>query len=431
MGAWGIIAALVLVNALYVAAEFAAVSVRHGQVRALARQGHVLASRLLPTLEDGRRLDDYIAACQIGITLSSLVLGAFGQATVAIGLGDALIEAGLDPVGARSAAAVAVLVVLTALQVVAGELVPKSLALQFPVPTALATYLPTRWSATLYRPFITVLNGSGWAVLRALGLRPGGGHRHVHSPEEIDLLIAESSDGGLLEADEQARLRRALRLGRTTARQLMTPRPAVVGVDAGDPEAAVEAAAASPYTRLPIYRGDLDHPVGVLHTKDVAVHLAAGRSGLPPARPLLSVPGGLAADQLLARFRERRVRFAVVVDEYGGTEGVVTLEDVLAALVGGVGDEFKEGRPTAEPLPDGRVRLPGALRADEAAGLLGAPNVGAATVGGLVVAVLGRVPEAGERVHLGNAEVEVERVDGHAVTSVLVTPAEPGFPSPA
>ncbi|WP_218830491.1 hemolysin family protein [Rubrivirga marina] len=420
---------LILVNGLYVAAEFAAVSVRHGQIRALAREGHALARRLLPTLEDGRRLDDYIAACQIGITLSSLVLGAFGQATVAIALGDALIGAGLDPVGARSTAAVAVLVALTALQVVVGELVPKSLALQFPVPAALLTYLPTRWSAVVYRPFIAVLNGSGWAVLRALGLQPGGGHRHVHSPEEIDLLIAESSDGGLLEADEQDRLRRALRLGRTTARQLMTPRRAVVGVDAADPEAAVEAAAASPFTRLPAYRGDLDHPVGVLHTKDVAVHLAAGRPGLPPLRPLLSVPGGLAADQLLARFRERRVRLAAVVDEYGGTEGIVTLEDVLSALVGGVGDEFKEGRPAAEPLPDGRTRLPGALRADEAAELLG-PSVGAAaTVGGLVVAALGRVPAAGERLRLGDAEVEVERVDGHAVASVLVTPA-PAGPDP-
>ena len=208
MSAWAVITFLILVNALYVAAEFGAVSVRRGPVRGLAQRGNMLAGRLLPMLESPSRLDSYIATCQIGITLSSLILGAFGQATVALDLAAVLEDrAGMQSVAAHSAAALAVLVLLTVAQVLFGELIPKSLALQFPTRVALLTYLPTHWSKVLLRPFLAVLNGSGWFILRRVGLQQGASHRHVHSPEEIEMLIAESSDGGLLEPEEQLRLR--------------------------------------------------------------------------------------------------------------------------------------------------------------------------------------------------------------------------------
>ncbi|HYE95977.1 MAG TPA: hemolysin family protein [Rubricoccaceae bacterium] len=429
LGALAVIAALTLALALYVAAEFAAVSVRHGQIRSLAQDGSAIARRLLPTLEDPHRLDRYIAACQIGITLSTLVTGAFAQATVALDLA-ALLEraAGMEPVAARSAAAVSVLVLLTVAQMVFGELVPKSLALQFPTRISLITYLPTYWSSVLYRPFISALNGSGWFLLRLFGLSPGGSHRHVHSPEEIEMLLAESRDGGLLEPDEQHRLHRALQLSRRTARELMVPRQWVEAVRLDTPpEEALRIATTSAYTRLPVYRGSLDDVVGMLHTKDVAAHFAEqGRLAPVEAllRPILRVPAGVTADRLLGFFRERRGRLALVLDEHGGVEGLVTLQDVLSELVGEVADEFKEPDPTPERLPDGRVRLPGHLRLDEAFPWTGvrweAPGV--ATVGGRVVAALGSVPQGGERLQIGGVEVEVERVEGRSIAFLLVTP---------
>src|SRR5688572_2447072 len=197
--AWTIIVLLILLTGLYVAAEFAAVSARRSRLRRLAEDGNPLAARILPVLEDPAELDRYIAASQIGITLSSLILGAYGQATIAPRV-TPLFErfSGLDAATAESTAAAVVLIFLTVLAVIIGELVPKSLALQDPTRTALATVIPMQWSLRIFSWSIKFLNGSGNLLLRVMGV-PTTGHRHVHSPEEIELLIAESRDGGLLE----------------------------------------------------------------------------------------------------------------------------------------------------------------------------------------------------------------------------------------
>ncbi len=431
--AWFICVLLILVNALYVAAEFAAVGVRRSQVYQLAEEGNSLAKRLLPILEDSHKLDSYIAACQIGITLSSLILGAFGQAAIAPDLAELLrTTVGLEPLAAQSAAAAIILLLLTTFQVVFGELVPKSLALQFPTRMALLTYVPTRWSLALYSWFISVLNGSGLLILKAFGMENAGGHRHIHSPEEIDMLIAESRDGGLLEPEEQQRLHQALHLGRRTARQLMVPRRLVEAVDVdADPERVLQIAMNSPYTRLPVYRGSLDNVIGMLHTKDVAVRFA--RTGRAPRveeliRSLIYVPTSVTADRLLAQLRERRGRLAVVLDEHGGFEGIVTLEDVLSELVGGLADEFKGEEPEPERLEDGRVRLPGMMLLDEAQEWIGQSlnETEADTVAGWVLDALGTVPRGGERVTIDGLEVEVEQVEHKAIVSVLVTPLHTG-----
>ena len=216
-----VVAALVLINAVYVAAEFAAVSVRRSRIQHMAAEGNALAAWLLPTLESPASLDRYIAACQIGITLSSLILGAYAQATLAVGVTGLLVaRLGVDADRARDAAEVAVLLSLAALQAVVGELIPKSVALQFPAEVALATVLPMRWSLRVFRPFIAAINAATTLILRLVGARLSL-QRHVHSPDEIDLLLAESRDGGLLEPEEQQRLHRALRLGRRRVRDLM------------------------------------------------------------------------------------------------------------------------------------------------------------------------------------------------------------------
>jgi putative hemolysin len=353
--ALGVVLILIALNALYVAAEFAAVGARRSRLRRLAEDGNRLAARVLPVVEDARALDRYIAVSQVGITVSSLVLGAYGQAALAPRLGPILASwAGMDPGAALSTAAVTVLLSLTAAQMVMGELVPKSVALQYPTQTALYTVIPMQWSMRALKWATDLLNGSGMLLLRVLGV-PATGHRHVHSPEEIELLIAESRDGGLLEPVEQVRLHRALRLGLRTSRELMVPRDRLSALDASTPfEGVLDAAASSPYTRLPVYRESLDHVIGILHTRDVVERYVQGGPAVATRslwRPFVEVPDTMPADKLLTFLRERRSHQAIVRDAAGRVAGLITLEDVLTELLGTVSDEFKTTSTRTEPAP--------------------------------------------------------------------------------
>ena len=330
-----VVSLLILATALYVAAEFAAVSVRRSWVRRLAEDGNRRARQLLPYVDDAHKLDEYVAVSQIGITLSSLVLGAYAQATLGYRLAPYFErQFALAPESAESVAASSILIVLTALAMIIGELVPKSLALQFPTETALATVFPMRVSLWVYRPLIVLLNGSGSLVLRLFGARASG-HRHVHSPEEIEMLIAESRDGGLLEPDEQQRLWRALRLSQRTARELMVPRQQLAMIDGAVPLGdAMRLAAASAFSRLPVYRGSEDNVVGTLRTKDLALQYIEGAS-LPlerVMRPIATVEPSMTADRLLAFLREKRVHQAVVRED-GKLLGLITVQDVLGAFL--------------------------------------------------------------------------------------------------
>lgn len=422
-----IIGALILLTALYVAAEFAAVGARRSRLRRLAEDGDALAARLLPVLEDPRELDRYIAASQVGITLCSLILGAYAQASIAPRVAPVFqITLGMEPRPAESTAAVVVLLALTTLAMILGELVPKSLALQDPTRTARYTVLPMRWSLHAFSWSIKLLNGSGVLVLRLLRV-PSTGHRHVHSPEEIELLIAESRDGGLLEPEEQVRLHRALRLGLRTARQLMVPRLRLAAIEVSTPFAEVlRLVAASAYSRLPVYRGSLDNIVGILHIKDLVTDFVAGHrqgSVVRLLRPIVTVPDTMPADRLLASLRERRSQQALVVEEDGTVAGLITLADVVAELLGGVSDEFKGPELRALVLPDGRVRLPGDMRVEQALQVLGPVwQAQGVTVGAFVSAAAGRLPDPGEHVPLGDVDVEVESIEGNAIASVIVGP---------
>jgi putative hemolysin len=430
MAAWpvvfSIITFLILINALYVAAEFAAVSVRRSRLQELANARNWLAGLMLPVVQDGAALDRYVATCQIGITLSSLVLGAYGQATLAVELAPSLADLGrLQPLAAESTAAVIVLLALTALQVVFGELVPKSLALQNSTHVALYTALPMRWSMAIFRPFIAVLNGSGVFLLERIGMTAEG-HRHVHSPEELELLIAESRDGGLLEPDEQKRLHQALRLGLRRARQLMVPRTAIVAIDAGwAPERMLDTALNTPFSRLPVYEESIDRCLGVLHTRDLV--LARLRHGGPAGilemiRPAATVPDSMTADRLLQFLRDQRTHQALVIDEFGSVAGLVTLEDVLSALLGDIGDEFHSPPSEPEHLPDGRIRVSGLTPLSEAQALLGAElQSDADTLAGVVMQQLGRMPAEGDHVIIGGHRIEVERLRGRVPGTLLVT----------
>lgn len=423
---WLIILAFICVNAFYVAAEFGTVSVRRSKVQQLAEGGNALALRLLRVLENPIRLDNYIAACQIGITWSSLVLGAYSQAFLTPDFVALLIGWGLSAVAAQSTATTVVLVLMTTMQVVAGELIPKSLALQYSTNVALYTLPPMKASLVVYAWFLKILNGSGLWVLRRLGFSQVG-HGHIHSPEEIELLIAESRKGGLLEPEEHNRLRKALRLVARPIRQLMVPRSHMVSVDINATPAELGSLLpSSRYTRFPVRNGSSDNIAGLLHTRDVVAFFVEHQR-LPSVRevmrPLTKIPETITADRLFAMFREKHTHQAAVVDDHG-VVGLVALGDLVNELLGESSVQFKGGQPLPIRLPDGSVRLPGLLRVDEVQSWIGISlKSPAETLGGHVMHVLERLPAAGERLTIDGVEIEVERVSANMVVSLMVRPA--------
>lgn len=429
---WFVLFVLTAVTALYVAAEFAAVASSKTEVLALANKGNRRAEKLLAVLSDGQELDRYIAACQIGITITSLGAGAYAQATLALDLAPLLGQRfELTPPVALSSAAIVVLVLLTAVQVVLAELVPKSFALQFPERTALLTYLPTSISVTIYRysGFIRLLNGSGFILLKPFGVEPGG-HRHVHSKAEIELLLAASHKGGEISPEAHQRLRRGLRLSTRTVRQLMVPRSEISAIEASTPPAEIlDRILNSPYSRLPVYEGSLDQIVGTVSSKDL-VSLYA-ESGVVPSlesllRPIPFVPESLRADRLIQFLQEQRTSKAVVVNEFGGVQGIVSIEDVLGELLGDIGDELKDVEPEVFLEKDGSVQLPGGTPLQEAERWFGKPWEGtAATIGGHIVQKLGRLPQQGEELELNGARVIIVEMGPTTVRAISVRPPAP------
>jgi magnesium and cobalt exporter, CNNM family len=429
VAAAGVILLLIAVTGFYVAAEFGAVGVRRSRLRRLCEDGNPTAARLLPVVEDPQRLNRYIAASQVGITLSGLALGAYAGAVISPVVAPIIVRVSpFAPNNGESLASAIVLVSLTILSVIVGEMVPKTVALRYPTEIALLTARPMLWSARAYAWFIVILDRSA-AILRQLLRVPTATHRHVHSPEEIGLMIAESRNGGLLEPQEQVRLHRALRLGLRDARQLMVPRGRLAALDVATPLADVlRIVATSPYSRLPVYRRSLDDIIGILHTKHVVTHfLDRGRSGTLAAlvRPILRVPDRMPADRLLGFLRERRSHQALVVDASDAVIGMITLEDVLGELLGSVPDEFKAPRLLPLRLTDGRVRLPGDLPLERArVWVEGAWPADDRAVADFVVSEAGRLPEPAEKIEIGGLEVEIESVENDRIMSVIVRPRE-------
>ncbi|MCS6845161.1 MAG: hemolysin family protein [Caldilineales bacterium] len=432
-----VVAALLLVNALYVGAEFATLSARRARLAQMADDGHPLARMILPIVQDPAKLDAYIAACQIGITVSSLILGFYAQATLSPVVAPWLSRlGGLAPAAAASFSATVVLLVLTGFQVILGELVPKNIGVQYPERLALLTAPAMRWSMALFRPLIWLFNGSGQLVLRLMGIQPVREHVHTHSPEEIALLVEESGAGGLLADQERRLIENTLWLGETTVRQLMVPRIRVLAAPVDMPcHELFVLLANSPFSRLPLYQGSLDNVVGVVHLKDLlclqrCAGPDSGTASAPDVRQVMAaplfVPETMRADEALALLQRRRLHVAVVLDEFGGTAGIVTLEDLIEEIFGEVQDEFDQELPKVRPLPGNRVMVRWDWLVEDLNDVLDLhlPGDEADTVGGLVLSRLGRAPQVGDTVQIGDLTLRVERVEGKAVSAVSF-PATP------
>lgn len=424
-----VIVFLVSVNALYVAAEFAAVGSRRARVREKAEEGDRMALRLLPILEDRAQLDRYIAACQIGITLSSIVVGFYGQAQLTPLVSPLLVGLGMAEGAASSTAAVGLLLGLTFGQVVLGELLPKSLAIRYPERIALATMLPMRWSLVLLRPFIAVLNGSGLFLMRVLGLRTDTEHSHVHSPDELEMLFQESARGGLIDAGEREMLENVLHLEERVARQVMVPRNRLIAAPLDTPPRELLATlAGSPHTRFPIHDGGIDNVVGIVHLRDLYLFARENPDGDlgEILREVPLVPESMPVWDLWQTMGEKRSYVAVIFDEHGGTAGMVTVEDLIEEVFGEVRDEFDLEEPDIiREDGSGRTRMRGDLLVPVANSrlLLDLPE-DADTVGGLVLERLGRPPATGDEVAVGGTKLRVEAVRESGVEEVSVRRAD-------
>ncbi len=437
-----IVALMIFINALYVAGEFASVSARKTRIIQFAEEGNRLAKTLLPVLQDSHKLDNYIAASQVGITLSSIVLGIYGEQQIAPRIAPLIARIPLvvapSTVGHVAAAGISstlVLFLLTTLQVVLGELVPKSVAIQYPERLALLTALPMKWSADyILKPLIVLLNGSGTLVLRLLGAAPGSEHTHVHSPEEIVILVKESHRGGLIDADERLFLQNIFRSSEIHAGEIAIPRTRLIAasVDAQVSQV-LKLAAESAYTRIPIYEQDIDHIVGFAHLRDLftlyRTDPAADVRGI--IRPVPFVPETLPITEVWTRLDEAQSYLAIVFDEYGGTAGLITREDLIEELFGELQDEFDQERALISPAGEGRIVVRGDMLIANLNDLLdiSLPHEAASTVGGLIMALLGRVPQVGDKVEIEGICLHVEAVAHHSVTAVCITlpPDVPAF----
>ncbi|HSR35455.1 MAG TPA: hemolysin family protein [Anaerolineae bacterium] len=438
-----IVGLLISLNALYVAGEFSSVSARKTRIIQLAEKGNRMANILLPVLQDSHKLDNYIAASQVGITISSIVLGIYGERQIAplIAPWISRLPLGFDPSAAGSAAAAGiastlVLLFLTTLQVVLGELVPKSVGIQYPERLALLTALPMKWSADyLLRPLIVLLNGSGALLLKLLGASATAEHTHVHSPEEIIILVKESHRAGLIDADERQFLQNIFRTSRIHAGEIAIPRTRLVAAPVDEPVAQIlQRAAESAYTRIPIFEGDIDHIIGFVHLRDLFTLYRTNPHARVQSilRSAPFVPETLPVAEVWDRLNEAQSYLAFVFDEYGGTSGLITREDLVEELFGELQDEFDQERALITPAGEGRIIVRGDMLITNLNDLLEIqlPHETTHTVGGLVMEALGRVPRVGDAVEIENIRLRVEAVAYRSVTAVCVsssteTPCQP------
>lgn len=408
----------VLLNAFFVAAEFAIVKVRSTQLDALADEGNVAATTARKAL---RNLDGYLSATQLGITLASIALGMIGEPYVA-----RLIQPLMWKLGVTSETLIASVSigigfgVVTYLHVVLGELMPKSLAIRKSLATTLVISGPLHFFYVLFRPAIWVLNGTAnWLLKILFRLEPASESELAHSEEELRHIVAESEKSEEVTATEKDILLNALALNDRCVRDVMTPRNQVICLDAGDDFAASLATAIEhKHTRYPLVEGHLDHSLGLIHIKDLLGLVGRPQPDLRTIkRDLPMVPEMMPIDKLLRFFLDKHVHLALAVDEYGGTVGIVTLDNVLEEIVGDIQDEFDQETSEFRRLSDSEFVVEGMLNLYELAEQAGLriESDEVTTIGGYVTHLLGRLPKTGEKVDIEDYEVTTTRADSRRV----------------
>jgi CBS domain containing-hemolysin-like protein len=422
-------AALVLIalNGFFVAAEFALVRVRESRLVQLEQEGSARAGVVRDTLHD---LDAYLSVCQVGITIASLALGWVGEPAVS-----AIIAPGLEALGIGNESIISLVAVvlgfaiITYAHLVFGEQAPKYFSIQRSEETALRISRPLRLFEILFRPLVWLVNASTNLVLRPWGIRLGE-EMEAHSEEELRIIISSSTSSGVLDPQEREYLNNVFDFGDTVAREIMVPRPDIEALPCDAPlEELVERAAFGRYTRYPVYEDDFDHILGAVHVKDL--FRAAKEDGesfdlKPLIRDCLVVPENKRIEDILQEFQKRKLQMAIVIDEWGSVEGLITIEDILEEIVGEIQDEFDEPEAAIEPIGEDTYAIDGRIPISDVNEYfeLALPNEDFDTIGGYVLGALGRPPEPGDTVEVEDAILRVKSVDGPRVSMLTFERSE-------
>ncbi|HEV8291174.1 MAG TPA: hemolysin family protein, partial [Tepidisphaeraceae bacterium] len=421
----------VFLNGFFVAAEFAIVRVRATRLEELRKRGHRLAKMSLKMVS---RLDAYLSATQLGITMASLALGWLGEPAFATWLEPLLRSLGpWSQITAHTIALTCAFVLITFLHIVMGELAPKWLAIQQPERTLLWAILPMQLFYYAMFPLIFFFRHSAKLMLGLVGLKSSSESALAHSEEELRLLLAHSQKHGAIQAEERDLLERVFLYGDRNVHQIMVSRNEIIYLSAARPLSEnIEIARQQEHSRYPLCEKDLDHVIGMVHLKDLLWRLREAGDSLDLRtlkRDILFVPETQPIRELMKEFQRRHIHMAVVVDEYGGTSGLVTLEDVVEELVGEIQDEFDEEAPKYLRNPDGSILVDGRLLIDEAETLLGTElsDQHNDTVGGHLLSLIGRRPRVGDIVRAGNYQARIADVKGLRISKIVFTPiaAEP------
>ncbi|HEV2094046.1 MAG TPA: hemolysin family protein [Rubrobacter sp.] len=425
-----LLAALVLVglNAFFVAAEFALVRVRESRIVQLEQEGSARAGVVRETLRD---LDSNLSVCQVGITVASLALGWVGEPAVSH-----LIEPVLASVGVGSDRVVTVVSVIIGFSVITyahlvfGEQAPKYYSIQRAERVSLWISRPLNLFRLVFRPVVWVVNASTNFILRPWGIRLGE-EMEAHSEEELRIMISSSTASGVLEPEEREYLNNVFDFSDRVAREIMVPRPDIEALPFDAPlPALAERAAFGRYTRYPVYEGDLDHVLGAVHIKDLFRSAAEEPDGFDIhalIRECLVVPETKPIEQILREFQKRKLQMAIVIDEWGSVEGLITIEDILEEIVGEIQDEFDEGEAAIEQISEDLFAVDGRIPITEVNEHfnLDLPHEDFDTIGGFILGSLGRPPEVGDTVEAEGATMNVKSVDGPRV-SVLTLRRDEG-----
>lgn len=423
---------LVLLNAFFVAAEFAIIGVRSTQLEPLADEGNTLATKILGILDSRNAQDQYIATAQLGITIASLGLAMYGEPQISHLVEPHLaVLLGVEPHAAivHSIGYIIALSLLTYLHIVVGEMVPKSLALSDALKTVLWVARPMQWAGFILHIPVRILNAIGNWLLHLFRIPPAQGHARVLSAEELELIVSESAEGGVLNEEEEEMILNIFNFSERLVGQVMTPRTKVQAIPYNIPiETLLALVSASKHSRFPVYTDNLDHINGILHVKDLLRHMVRSRGSVDIRlllRQVPAVPEDYSVAMLLAAFKRQHLHMAVVVDEFGGMAGIVTLEDLVEEVVGEVRDEFDQEKEPYVEIEPGVLEVVGNYLVDDLKGdvYLGTedelPDV--ETVGGLIITRLGRPPKVGDEViYHQHVHLKVLDVDRRAVTRVRI-----------
>lgn len=434
-----LLVALIGLNAFFVMVEFAAVASRRSRIDQMVATGSRGAQVMQRWLSDSKSRDRLIAASQLGVTMVSLALGDLGERTFTLLLSPVFDNAQVPDalVGILRALPLTLsLIIVSSFHVVFGEQVPKVVALRAPEQAAALLSLPMRVFEWITSPLVWLLDRAASRVVRLLGFEASGAHSVLYSVEELKQIVRESEESGVLAEQEREMLNAVFDIRDLVTRQVMIPRTEIKMIDADEPfEALVKLAVESPHTKIPVYESDADHVIGVVYIKELVKVLAnpSEHSTIRSlTREVLLVPGALPVENLLARFRSRHQQIAIVLDEFGGTAGLVTLEDIIEEIVGDLADQFETGEvPEMQRLKDGSALIDGLMLITEVNGefKLHIVDENYDTIGGHIMGRLERIPDVGDTITEGGILLRVEAMNGMRIERISVLPVIVAKPS--